>query len=76
MRIQILGPTDLAFATLWITSCIIIHSFCYNHKIDIQKDWLKDGVQWEQAQKNDLGEEKKKEEKIAIKKQARKKNIT
>lgn len=44
LRVQISGPPDFAYATLWIKSCIIIHSFCQDYELHIHEDWLKDGV--------------------------------
>lgn len=35
LRVQISGPPDLAYATLWINSCIIIHSFYQDYELDI-----------------------------------------
>lgn len=51
--------SDLAYATLWINSSIIIASFCQDYELDIHENWLKDGVQWEYGQKMDLEEGEK-----------------
>lgn len=40
LRIRIDKPNDLQYATLWITSCILLHSFAMEHEggIDLSKD--------------------------------------
>lgn len=54
LRIQILNPQDLAYATLWNNSCIILHAFCINYEQHlVHNDWLRDGIEWGRQQRQE-----------------------
>ena len=38
----------LAYAMAWINTCIILHAFCMNEKLDLHRDWLRDEQRFEQ----------------------------
>ncbi len=44
LRFQVLDSQDLAYVTLWINTCIVIHAFCLDRELEIEADWLKDGI--------------------------------
>ncbi len=54
LRFQILNAQDLAYVTLWINTCIILHAFCLDYELEIESDWLKDGIDWEREQNRDI----------------------
>lgn len=54
---QVLNAQDLAYVTLWINTCIILHAFCLDQELEIETDWLKDGVDWEKEQNEDMERE-------------------
>ncbi len=54
LRFQILNKHDLAYVTLWINTCIIFHAFCLDYELEVESDWLKDGVDWEREQNKDI----------------------
>ena len=47
LRILITSPKDVTYASCWIKSCIILHAFCIDSELEINEDWLNDGVAWE-----------------------------
>ncbi len=38
LRFQVLNAQDLAYVTLWINTCIILHAFCLDHELEIEAD--------------------------------------
>ncbi len=44
LRFQILNTQNLAYITLWIKTYIILHVFCLDIELEIELDWLKDGI--------------------------------
>lgn len=61
LRFQFLNAQDLAYVTLWINTCIILHAFCVGHELEIETDWLKDGMDWEKEQNRDIEREQEAE---------------
>ena len=55
--LQVLNEQDLAYVTLWINTCIILHAFCLDQELEIEADWLKDGIDWEREQNKDIERE-------------------
>ena len=54
LRFQILNAQDLAYVTLWIKTCIIFHAFCLDYELEVELDWLKNGMNWEREQNKDI----------------------
>ena len=52
--LQVLNAQNLAYVTLWINTCIILHAFCLDQELKIEADWLKDGIDWEREQNRDI----------------------
>lgn len=50
LRVNIHTKKDIVYATGWINACIILHSFCMDQKLDLQKDFLRDGLEHETEQ--------------------------
>lgn len=48
LRVRIRNAKDLAYATAWINTCIILHAFCIDQELDTHWDWLRDGQRFEQ----------------------------
>ena len=48
LRIQIHGPEDVTFAMAWVNACIVLHSFCLDDELEVQRDWLDNGAAFEQ----------------------------
>lgn len=51
---QVLNLQDLTYVTLQINICIVIHAFCLDHELEIEEDQLKDGIDWEKDQNQDI----------------------
>ena len=59
LRVLIKSEEDIAFATVWINTCIIIHAFCLDQEVNfIDQEWLEDGYTFEQGLRanNDIQE--------------------
>lgn len=40
------------YVTGWINACIILHSFYMDQELELQKDFLQDGGEWENVQRH------------------------
>ena len=69
--LQVLNVQDLAYVTLWINICIILHAFCLDQELEIETDWLKDGMDWEKKQNEDMDREQEAESMPTGRRQAR-----
>ena len=53
LRIQIHGPEDVTFAMAWVNACIVLHSFYLDDELEVQRDWLENGVRFERELRED-----------------------
>lgn len=54
LRVLIQTPEDLAFATQWINTCIILHAFYMDYEVnEVQEDLLEDGYNHERRQREE-----------------------
>ena len=40
----------MVYLTRWINACIILHFFCIDQKLELQKNFLQDRHEWENIQ--------------------------
>ena len=50
LQVRINNRKDMRFASYWIQVCIILHAFVIDHELEINQEWLVDGITWEQKQ--------------------------
>ena len=62
LRLNITTKNDVVYLTGWINACIILHSFCMDQELELQKDFLQDGREWEHFQRHFNGSIKPAEE--------------
>lgn len=48
--LSINSKDDVRYATEWINACIILHSFCMDYELELQRDFLRDGAKFETQQ--------------------------
>ncbi len=51
LRVGINNCKDMRFSSYWIQVCIILHAFVIDHELEINQEWLVDGITWEQEQR-------------------------
>ncbi len=50
LRVRMNNRKDIRFASCWIQVCIILHALVIDHELEINQEWLVDGITWEQKQ--------------------------
>lgn len=68
---QVLNAQDVAYGIFWINICIILYIFCLDQELEIETDWLKDGMHWETKPNKNSKREQKAEDISTGRKQAR-----
>lgn len=48
--LNIHSKDDIVYVTGWINACIILQCFCIDQELNLQRDFLTDGRNWERAQ--------------------------
>lgn len=61
LRLQVLNAQNLTYVTLWINTCIILHAFYLDQELEIETNWLKDRIDWEKNQNEDIEREQEAE---------------